>query len=210
MTFTFMLYQCRRELQSVSIQAAANLTLAHQQGFPFLGAWATVLQGWVLAEQGREDEGIEQICRGMAAYRATGTELLRPHFLGLLAEAYGKKERIDSGLEALAEALALAERTGERLHESEFYRLQGQLLLARSLDNASEAEASLHRALTIARRQQARSLELRAAVNLSQLWQQQGKPHQARRLLGELYERFTEGFDTGDLKEAKALLDELG
>ena len=103
----------------------------------------------------------------------------------------------------------MVERTGERLHESEFYRLKGQLLLARSMDNHSAAEACFHHALTIARHHQAKSLELRVAVSLSRLWQQQGKHDQARRLLGEVYGWFTEGFDTGDLKEAKATLDEL-
>ena len=107
------------------------------------------------------------------------------------------------------EALTLVDRTGERLHEAECYRLKGQLLLTRSVDNHPEAEACLQRALSIARRHQAKSLELRAAMNLSRLWQQQGKHDQARRLLGEVYEWFTEGFDTGDLKEARALLDEL-
>ena len=203
------LSQCRREFQAVSMQAEASMTLAHQQEFPLLMAIGTVFQGWVLAEQGRKDEGIEQIRRGIAAFRATGAELLRPHFLGLLAEAYGRSERADQGLEALDEALALVERTGERLHESEFYRLKGQLLLARSMDNHSAAEACFHHALTIARHHQAKSLELRVAVPLSRLWQQQGKHDQARHLLGEVYGWFTEGFDTGDLKEAKATLDEL-
>ena len=203
------LSQCRRELQAMSMQAEASMTLAHQQEFPLLLAMGTVLQGWVLAEQGRVDEGSEQICRGIAAFRATGAELLRPHFLGLLAEAYGRSARTAKGLEALDEALTLVDRTGERLHESEFYRLQGQLLFARSMDHHLEAEASLHRALALARRQQAKALELRAAVHLSRLWQQQGKYGQARRLLGEVYGWFTEGFDTADLKEAKALLDEL-
>jgi len=203
------LSQCRRELQAVSRQAEASMTLAHQQEFPLLMAMGTVFQGWVLAEQGRQDEGTEQIRRGITAFRATGAELLRPHFLGLLAEAYGRSERPDKGLEALDEALALVERTGERLHESEFYRLQGQLLLMRSIDNQSAAEACFHQALTMARHHQAKSLELRAAVPLSRLWQHQGKHDQARRLLGEVYGWFTEGFDTGDLREAKALLDEL-
>jgi predicted ATPase len=169
----------------------------------------TVFQGWVLAEPGRANEGIEQIRRGIAAFRATGAELLRPHFLGLLAEAYGRSARPDRGLEALDEALALVERTGEHLHEPEFYRLKGQFLLARSMDHHPEAAACFHHALTIARQHQARSLELRVAVPLSRLWQQQGKQAQARRLLGEVYGWFTEGFDTGDLQEAKALLDEL-
>jgi len=193
----------------VSMQAEISMTLAHQQEFPLLMAMATVFQGWVLAEQGREDEGIEQIRRGIAAFRATGAELLRPHFLGLLAEAYGRSEHTDKGLEALDEALALVDRTGERLHESEFYRLKGQLLLARSMDNHAAAEACFHHALTIARYHQAKSLELRAAVHLSRLWQQQGKHDQAQHLLGEVYGWFTEGFDTGDLQEAKAILDEL-
>jgi class 3 adenylate cyclase/predicted ATPase len=204
-----VLSQCRRECQAVSMQAEASMTLAHQQAFPLLMAMGTVFQGWGLAAQGRADEGIEQIRRGMAAFRATGAELLRPHFLGLLAEAYGRSEHIDQGLEALDEALALVDRTGERLHESDFYRLKGQLLLAHSMDHHPEAEACFHHALTIARRHQAKSLELRVAVHLSRLWQQQGKYDQARRLLGEAYGWFTEGFDTGDLKEAKTLLDEL-
>jgi predicted ATPase len=203
------LSQCRRELLVVSMQAEASMTLAHQQEFPLLRAMGTVFQGWVLAEQGRKDEGIEQIRQGIAAFRATGAELLRPYFLGLLAEAYGRSEHTDKGLEALDEALALVERTGERLHESEFYRLKGQLLLTRSMDNHSAAEACFHHALTIARHHQAKSLELRVAVYLSRLWQQQGKHDQARHLLGEVYGWFTEGFDTGDLKEAKAILDEL-
>jgi class 3 adenylate cyclase/DNA-binding winged helix-turn-helix (wHTH) protein/predicted ATPase len=203
------LSQCRRECQAVSMQAEASMTLAHQQEFPLLMAMGTVFQGWVQAEQGPADEGIEQIRRGIAAFRATGAELLRPHFLGLLAEAYGRSARTDKGLEALDEALALVDKTGERLHESEFYRLKGQLLLARPVDNHPEAEACLYRALAIARRQQAKSLELRAAVHLSRLWQQQGKPDQARRLLDESYGWFTEGFDTADLKGAKVLLDEL-
>src|SRR5262249_3478902 len=159
----------------------------HQQEFPLLVAMATVFQGWVLAVQGQGDEGIEHICQGIAAYRATGAELLRPHFLGLLAEAYGRRARTNQGLEALAEALALVDRTGERLHEPELYRLQGQLLLTASVANHSEAEACFQRALTLARRHQARSLELRAAVSLSRLWQQQGKHARARRLLGEVY-----------------------
>jgi predicted ATPase len=122
---------------------------------------------------------------------------------------YGRRGHIDKGLEALDEALTLVDRTGERHHESEIYRLKGQVLLARSVDHHPEAEACFQRALTIARQHQAKSLELRATVSLSRLWQQQGKHDQARRLLGEVYGWFTEGFDTGDLKEARALLDEL-
>jgi len=199
---------CRREPQAVSRQAEASMALAHQHAFPLLTAMGMVLQGWGLAEQGREDQGIEQLHQGMAAFRATGAELLRPHFLSLLAEAYGRHARPEQGLEVLDEALALVDKTGERLHESEFYRLKGQLLLACSRDQQT-AEACLQQARTLARHHRARSLELRAAMSLSRLWQQQGKQGRARHLLGEVYGWFTEGFATGDLQEAKALLDEL-
>jgi predicted ATPase len=203
------LCQCRRESQAVSMQAEVSMTLAHQHAFPLLMAMGMVFQGWVLAEQGREDEGIERLRQGIAAFRATGAELLRPHFLSLLAEVYGRSARPDQGLEALDEALALMGKTGERLHESELYRLKGQLLLGCSMDNHAAAEACFYQARTIARHHQARSLELRAVMSLSRLWQQQGKQDRARRLLGEVYGWFTEGFETGDLKEARALLDEL-
>ena len=203
------LSQYRRECQAVARQAEASMTLAQQQALPLLLAMGTVFQGWVLAEQGRADEGSEQIRRGIDAFRATGAELLRPHFLGLLAEAYGRSARTDQGLEALDEALALVETTGERLHESEFYRLKGQLLLAHSRDNHSAAEACFHQALTIAHRQEVKSLELRATISLARLWQQQGKRDAARELLAEVYGWFIEGFDTADLLEAKGLLEEF-
>jgi class 3 adenylate cyclase/predicted ATPase len=200
---------CRREPQAVARQAEASMALAHQHAFPLLTAMGMVFQGWVLAEQGRAEQGIERLRQGIAAFRATGAELLRPHFLSLLAEAYGKRARPDQGLEVLEEALALVDKTGERLHESEFYRLKGHLLLGRSIDHQAAAEACFQQARTLARQHQARSLELRAAMSLSRLWQQQGKQGRARRLLGEVYGWFTEGFDTGDLQEAKVLLDDL-
>jgi predicted ATPase len=209
LTWAAELYQCRREPQAVSSQAEASLTLAHQHEFPLLMAMGMVFQGWVLAEQGRHDEGIERLRQGIAAFQATGAELLQPYFLSLLAEAYGRSKRPDQGLEVLNEALALVDKTGERLHESEFYRLKGQLLLGRCMDNHAAAEACFRQARTMARHHQAKALELRAAMSLSRLWQRQGKQGRARRLLGEVYGWFSEGFETGDLKEAKALLDEL-
>ena len=115
----------------------------------------------------------------------------------------------EAGLTVLAEALTLVDKTGERWYEPELYRLKGALLLQQSADNHAEAQACFHHALDIARRQQAKSLELRAATSLSRLWQQQGKRAEARQLLAEVYSWFTEGFDTPDLREAKILLDEL-
>jgi predicted ATPase len=130
--------------------------------------------------------------------------------LALLAEAYGTIGRPEDGLAALAEAQMVADETGECWNEAERYRLKGELLLAQSMDHQREAEACYGHALDVARGQQAKSFELRTATSLARLWQHQGKPEDARQLLGDIYGWFTEGFDTTDLQEAKALLDELG
>jgi predicted ATPase len=144
---------------------------------------------------------------GLAALRATGAELFRPYLLALQAEACGSGGQIEAGLDALEEALVAADQHAERFYEAELYRLQGELLLRSRLQ--VEAEACFQRALDIARQQRAKSLELRAAMSLSRLWQHQGKRSEARQLMGEIYHWFTEGFDTDDLQDAKALLDEL-
>jgi len=136
------------------------------------------------------------------------SDLARPCCLGLLAEAYEKGGRAEEGLCVLAEAFALVHKTEERIYEAELYRLQGELLLMRSTPQIAEAETCFRQALDIARRQQAKSWELRAAMSLSCLWQRQGKRDAARELLAEVYCWFTEGFDTADLQEAKALLAE--
>jgi predicted ATPase len=133
-----------------------------------------------------------------------------PYFLALLAEAYGNAGQADDGLQVLAEALMLVDKTGERLWEAELHRLQGELLLRQAIPDTTQAEPCFQQALTIARRQQAKSLELRAAMSLAQLWHQQGKQAEARALLAEVYGWFTEGFDTADLQEARALLTVLG
>ncbi len=202
-------HQFRREAQATQVQAEASLAVAGEQGFAFFVAFATVLRGWALAEPGQSDAGIVQMCEGMAACRTTGAEADRPYFLALVAEAYGRGKRYDEGLAMLEEALALVDQSEERYWEAEIHRLKGELLLARSAENQVEAEACWHQALEVARRQGAKSLELRAAMSLSRLWQQQGKRDDARELLAPLYGWFTEGFDTADLQEAKALLEEL-
>ena len=173
---------------------------------------ATLLQGWVLAEQGEGEAGIAQMHQGLSAYQAVGSALLRPYFLALLAEAYGKVGQAEQGLTALAEALTIVERTGERWWEAELHRLKGELLLVQAGGKKSsmeKAEACLHQALAIARRQQAKSLELRAAMSLARRWRHHGKRAAARQMLAEAYGWFTEGFDTADLQEVRALLDEL-
>jgi TOMM system kinase/cyclase fusion protein len=208
--FADWLYQLRREGQAVQERTAALIALATDQGFPFWGACGTILQGWALAEQGQSTEGIAQMCQGLAAYRATGAELQRPYYLALLAEVYGKAGQADEGLRVLAEALTAVHTGGERQHKAELYRLKGELLLQQDVPDEQEAESCFRQAVDVARQQQAKSFELRAAMSLSRLWQQQGKRAEAHALLVPIYDWFTEGFDTVDFQEAKALLEELG
>jgi TOMM system kinase/cyclase fusion protein len=202
-------HQLRREVSAVQEHAEAAIRVAQEQGFPQWQANGAIQRGWVLAHQGRAQEGIEQITQGLRAIRAIGAESRRPYSLALLAQAYGIMGQAEAGLPVLAEALALVDTTDERLNEPELYRLKGELLLQQSLDNQVETEACFHKALDIARSQQAKSLELRAVTSLSKLWQQQGKRQEAHDLLAPVYGWFTEGFDTADLKDAKGLLDEL-
>jgi predicted ATPase len=156
-------------------------------------------------------EGIAQLREGFATWRTLGGEQVPawPWFLTLLAEAYGQAEQIDKRLRALEEALEAVQTKEERLYEAEVYRLQGELLLRQAIPDTAQAETCFEQALAIARRQQAKSWELRAPVSLSRLCQQQGKRTDVRQLLAPIYGWFTEGFDTADLQEAKVLLDEL-
>jgi predicted ATPase len=204
-----MFHQFRREMRLTQEHAEAAMSLAQEQGFPFWIAFDTILRGWTLAQRREAQEGVAQMHQGLRAHRGTGAELLRPYFLALLADVHGTLGEPEAGLTALAEALALAETTGERWCESELYRLKGELLLQQNSGNQAEAETCFHHALEIARSQQAKSFELRAATSLARLWQSQGKRDEARQLLGDVYGWFTEGFDTADLIDAKALLDEL-
>ena len=147
--------------------------------------------------------------RSFSRLIAMGQELLRSQFLALLAQAYGQGGQVGEGLTVGDEALAFVERTGERFYEPELHRLKGELLLQHSLDNAAEAEASFQKAINIAFSQHTKSWELRAATSLARLWQGQGKTAEARDLLVQVYDWFTEGFDTKDLQDAKVLLEEL-
>jgi len=202
-------HQLRREWRRAQDRAEASLSLAQEQGFPLYMAISAILHGWALAHQGRVKEGIEEIHQGLRAFQATGAETARPYYLALLAEAHEIIGQPEAGLTVLTEALALVGKTGERWCESELYRLKGALLLQQSSDNQGEAESAFHHAFDIARNQQAKSFELRSATSLARLWQRQGKRQEAYNLLAPVYHWFTEGFDTADLKDAKALLDEL-
>jgi predicted ATPase len=147
--------------------------------------------------------------QGLAAWHATGAVVFRPYGLALLAAAYAQVGRCEEGLTLLAEALALTNDREERRWEAELYRLKGELLRVHAAAHHAEAETCFRHALDVARHQQAKSWELRAATSLSHLWQQQGKRQEAYDLLAPVYGWFTEGFDTADLQEAKALLEAL-
>jgi predicted ATPase len=204
-----VLHQFRREAQTVQERAEALMTLSIEQGFPHWLAYGTILRGWARALKGEGAEGIAQMRRGLVVYRATGAELHRPYFLSLLAEGYGKVGQIEEGLTALNEALDTVSKTKECHWEAELHRRKGELLLMQQGQKVVEAEECFRKALDTARRQQGKSLELRAAMSLSRLWQQQGKHEEAYKLLAEIYGWFTEGFGTADLQEAKVLLKEL-
>jgi len=235
LTFAAVLYQLRREERACQERAEATIVLCTEQGFPHWLPIVTAVQGWARAKQGQQAEGVTQVHQSLAAWRAIGGELVRSHFLALLAEVCEGMAQEEDGLQALAEALTLVEKNEERMYEAELYRIKGQLTLqqeskeqgARSkeqkLENTNpqsqilspksqaegEAEACFLKAIEVARKQQAKSLELRAAMSLARLWQHQGKKVEAHQMLSEIYNWFTEGFDTKDLQEAKRLIEEL-
>jgi predicted ATPase len=200
------------EIQNVHEQTEALLTLASEQGFPAFLARGTLSRGWILAMQGQAEAGTALVRQVLTAQSQTVEETGHLTLLIQAAQVYGAGGQPEAGLRVLDEALALVSRTGVRHHEAEVYRLKGELLLHAEggLQQAAwPPEACFQKALEVARRQQARSYELRAAISLSRLWQQQNKRREAYDLLAPVYNWFTEGFDTADLQEAKALLDAL-
>ena len=217
--FAAVLRQCRREARQVLEQAEAMMALSTEHGFVQWIAGGMLLRGWALAQQGMLEEGITQIQQGHSAWLADENELGKTQILARLAEVYGQAGRTEEGLHALAEAFAALHKNAERHYEADLYRLQGELGLQHALRQQvpgsmsivghGEAEAHLRRGIEVARHQHAKFLELRAAMSLSRLWQQQGKRAEAHALLAPIYSWFTEGFDTADLQEAKALLEEL-
>jgi predicted ATPase len=198
--------QWRRDVAAAHEQAEAAVALSTEQGFSGWATWGTIMRGWALAMQGQGEEGLAQVRQGIAAWRATGTVLLVPYLSTLLVDVSAHLGHTADGLQALAEAQTLVEQHDERWWEAEVCRLRGVLLLRQTGTPQAEAESWFLRALDVARHQQAKPLELRAAMSLAHLWQQQGKGDEARELLAPIYGWFTEGFDTADLQEAKVLL----
>ena len=199
------LHQFRRDSSETQEQAEALQGLSDEQGLPHHLAAGSILRGWALAERGHGEEGLAQMRQGLDA-SSMSPLFWRVHFLALLAEVSGRAGKIEEGLDALAEALRAVDDKGIGYYEPELHRLKGELLLARGPENSADAEACFRQAIAIARRQRARSLELRAVMSLSRLYHGQGKQDEVRPILAEIYGWFTEGFDTVDLREAKALL----
>jgi len=220
LNFSSWLHHFSQEWAIAQEQAEELIAIASKQGLALWLAWGMIIRGWALAKQGQGEAGIAEMVQGLAAARATGAEMCRTHHVTLLVEAYQSVGQLKAGLRVLGEALAQVEQTEERFWEAEIYRLKGELLLrvegaghSRSaiegMPDAESPEGCFLKAIEIARRQGGKSLELRATVSLGRLWQQHGKTDQARRLLADIYAWFTEGFDTVDLQQANALLQEL-
>jgi class 3 adenylate cyclase/predicted ATPase len=209
LAFVAILHVLRRDPSAARQRAKAVMEISAEQRHSFYLGHGTVLHGWARAAQGQVEEGIAEIDQGIATFRATGALTWIPYFLGLLAEAYGRVKRTDDALGWVAEALALADKTEQHCWQAELNRIKGELLLALASDHHAEAERCFSQALEFARAQQAKSWELRAATNLGRLWQQQGKVEEAHKMLSGIYDWFTEGFDTADLKDAKDLLEDL-
>jgi len=203
------LHQLRRETNIVQEHAEALVTVSTENGFPFRAAHGSMLLGWAMVDRGEAKAGIARIEEGLATFQTTGARLQSSWWLGLRAEAYGKLGQREEGLTVLAEALRAVDDTGEHFYEAELQRLRGEFLLQLSSDNQREAETCFRQAMPIAQNQQAKAWELRTATSLARLWQQQGKIPEARDLLAPVYTWFTEGFDTADVQDAKALLDEF-
>ncbi|MBV8359126.1 MAG: AAA family ATPase, partial [Deltaproteobacteria bacterium] len=200
------------EVKETEERAKELVALSTEHGFPITLAAGAAHLGWALAEQGRGEEGSIHIRQSIDTWRATGSTLFfQPFLLAMLAEAYGKVGSSEEGLTVLDEALAIANNTGERFWEAELHRLKGELTLQSQFQGSQfiirdGAEGCFRKAIVVAERQHAKSLELRSVMSLSRLWLQQGKESQARQMLADIYGWFTEGFDTADLKEARTML----
>ena len=213
--FAATFYQVRREADVVQELEDVRLDYSTKHDFDVFLLLGEIYRGWLLAERGQRDEGAALIQHGLAVYQAIGSELGRPTFLGILSEVLSELGRFDEARAAIAEAFETGERTGLHYWDAELHRLRGALVLREPEPAGGRkpaeraAEASFQEALAIARRQQAKGLELRAAMSLARLWRGRRRAKEAHALLSEVYGWFTEGFETADLVEAKALLSEI-
>jgi len=200
----------RRELKTALEQAKAAVEISEKQGFGFWLGWSKLYLGSALAALGKGKEGILHLREGIdLCVKKARIQIIPIHSQVLLAEALGNMRKTEEGLEELNKAESMMRKTGGRFYEEELYRIRGELLLQQETRDEGSAEALFRRAIAVAARKKAKSLELRAAISLSRLLHRQGKGKEAQNLLSEIYSWFTEGFDTADLREAKILLDEL-
>jgi predicted ATPase len=208
LSYVSWLHQFRQDRERARTTAARALALGTENGFASVISWGRILCGWAVVEPGQCEPGLAEIRQGLEDLRLQAALRLRHEMLPLLAEASARAGRPEEGLKALAEALEFADATGETFLNAELHRLKGELLWQHDPNSVAAAETCFHQALEVARRQQARSLELRAAMSLARLWLQQGKPQAAYELLAPVYASFTEGFQTHDLQRAAALLEQ--
>ena len=205
--FAACLYHYCRLGAEVQAAAEEEIAIATEQGFQLWHALGTLHKGAGLLLQGRREEALPLLLKGLSAFRATGAEVRVPYYLGMLGEAYTQAGRFEDAHKALDEGLAVAEKNDDRCHEAELHRLKGELLLAESADQDAAAEECFRQAIETARRQQSKAWELRATMSLARLWQRQGRRDEARAALAAVYGTYTEGFTTPDLVDAKALLE---
>jgi predicted ATPase len=205
--FTSLTYSLCGSYSAANARLDENRALANEKGAALWKAFGKLSQGCGLALTGKSSDAAQTITAGLAEFRATGSTFWTPLFLSYLAKAYAELRQLDDAWRSIDEVITAVQATKETLCEAEVHRVAGEIALLSP--DVVKAEAYFERALVIARQQQAKSWELRAATSLTRLWRDQGKVQQARELLAPIYGWFTEGFDTRDLKEAKALLDEL-
>jgi DNA-binding winged helix-turn-helix (wHTH) protein/predicted ATPase len=205
--FAAHLHQLRGEASAAQEHAEIVISLAEEYGLALWIGLGRMNRGWALVEQGSVTDGVEELRCGLSAYEATGARLWRPYFLGLLAQALARADRLQEGLAVAAEALAVVRDSGERAYAAELHRVYGELLLARaSSDSVLRAEECFERALVIAREQRATSWELKVATSLCTLTCDRNDHGEALRLLRETYDEFTEGHQTADLKVARRIV----
>ncbi len=205
---SFTHFQCG-DYETANAQLNEGIKLADQKGASFWKAWGMLQLGCVLDLTGKPSDAVQMITSGLTAYRLTGSTLFAPLYLSFLARAYVKLGQFDDARRSIGEAMAAVETTKETWFEADMHRIAGEVALLSPEPDKAKAEEYFDRALEVARQQQAKSWELHAAMSMARLWRDQGKRDEARQLLAPVYGWFTEGFDTLDLKEAKALLDEL-
>jgi len=194
---------------TANAEADELVALANEKGALFWKAQGMSKQGCILAVTGKPAEAVQMITSGIAAWRSTGSTFWMPLYLSYLARAYAELGQFEHAWRCIDEAMTVAETTKERWHEPDIHRIAGEITLLSQRPSAANAETYFERALSVARAQQAKSWELRAAMSMARMWRDQGKHQQARDLLAPVYGWFTEGFDTLDLKQAKVLLDAL-